>query len=698
MRRTALAVILAAIVIGMAGGAVLWFRGTGEVKVPSPDELAGFTPEQQASAIESAILESRIPVERLEELVLWGFLNRPGTTGRLIEKHILKQTEMARCLSDVALELIRMEQTERALEVLTLGSHLFPNDPDILGAMGVIAHLAGRDEEAREFLEAAESWHKGTPLVGYHLGLLLSGSDDVGELSRAKPLLMRTVLLRQPGISELAALALLTNERIRLEEGEFHTVAEVLEETGALDPGNPNLKGGILMELIERAIDQAPEKALVFAGILAAREDPDGRERLKAVALAQEQGAPRVAGILLRSLADAKPFAEGSRTERRFRRHLAVQAILEDRFEDGMDAFAELLAGGTPADSVQSSFRLVLERSDMPLHIEKAVLREYMRTSVTDPAFRLSVLGRLMAITPLRREEWVEYALARVLPMAPGLTARWLQDQGRSDQVIHALSPGRPDLPVPEALALIEAHLEEDQPMEAGEVLAESGSGFTEGTRNYYQSRIFSALGDNEKAFGYWRQAHNAALGIKAFPLLQNLGFLALELGQPVNALQCLYTAFSSGVSFDEAQMAELMDLTLRHGTLPQTIRVAEALLHQYPGNPVHRNNLAYFKFLAQQDVEESVSAMRQLVREYPDIIQYRLTLALGLLVIGRNNEAKRLLDSTAFDWEQAGTRGQMIYAAVLARNDQRIVAEGLIQSIDFSQLIPEEESLLKFD
>jgi hypothetical protein len=89
---------------------------------------------------------------------------------------------------------------------------------------------------------------------------------------------------------------------------------------------------------------------------------------------------------------------------------------------------------------------------------------------------------------------------------------------------------------------------------------------------------------------------------------------------------------------------------------------------------------------------------MRTLVEDYPDVTQYRLTLALGLLRIGRTNEAKRLLDSTAIDWASAGTRGKMIYAAVLAASNQRVVADGLIQNIDFSELIPEERALLDTD
>jgi tetratricopeptide (TPR) repeat protein len=203
-------------------------------------------------------------------------------------------------------------------------------------------------------------------------------------------------------------------------------------------------------------------------------------------------------------------------------------------------------------------------------------------------------------------------------------------------------------------------------------------------------------MGQTEEAIERWKAAQNAALSGNSFPIMKNLGFLALELDQPVNALQALYTAFNAGIEFSQNQLGRLLQLTLENGSLNQTIKVAEALRDNYPEEPVHQNNLAYFRFLANISLEDSVETMRQLVEEYPDVNQYRLTLALGLLKLGRNNEAKRLLDSTSIDWNQAGTRGKMIYAAVLAANNQRVVAEGLIANIEFEDLIPEEQALLE--
>jgi hypothetical protein len=123
---------------------------------------------------------------------------------------------------------------------------------------------------------------------------------------------------------------------------------------------------------------------------------------------------------------------------------------------------------------------------------------------------------------------------------------------------------------------------------------------------------------------------------------------------------------------------------------------VASFLSETFPDNEIHKNNLSYFKFLAEEDIEKHVEIMRNLTERNPDITHYQLTLALGLLKSGRQNEAARLIRNTAINWAEADNRAQLIYAIILSANDQRIVAEGLIQNIDMEGLILEEKALLE--
>jgi len=177
---------------------------------------------------------------------------------------------------------------------------------------------------------------------------------------------------------------------------------------------------------------------------------------------------------------------------------------------------------------------------------------------------------------------------------------------------------------------------------------------------------------------------------------MKNLGFLSLELEQPVNALQSLYAAFTAGIPFSPNQANSLIALTLRYGNLKQSISVANYLYDSYPGEPIYLNNLAYFKFLAGEDLDKFVDLLRPLAKNYSDILNYRMTLGLGLLKSGRHNEAMRLMQSPPIDFNKTSTQGQVIYAAILIANNQQFVAEGLISSINQDELIPEESALIE--
>jgi tetratricopeptide (TPR) repeat protein len=212
----------------------------------------------------------------------------------------------------------------------------------------------------------------------------------------------------------------------------------------------------------------------------------------------------------------------------------------------------------------------------------------------------------------------------------------------------------------------------------------------------FLQSQIFAQQDRIDEAIEFWKEAYQGVVGTNRFPLMKNLGLLALQLDQPVNAMQSLYTAFSAGIPFNEIQAGKLIGLTMEYGSLRQAIQVADYLAGRFSDSPVHQNNLAYFRFLAEEQVEESVEVMRGLVEEYSDIPQFRLTLALGLVKSGRSNEANRLLKSTNINWQETSTRGLLIYCVVLAASDQQTLAQGLLQSLDTEVLIPEEKALLE--
>lgn len=694
------ALILAAVAV--AGGllAILLFVnpfGDEEAVALEPAVLESMDADRQESALTRFLIQEAVPEEDRIRIVKWAFLNRPAFIESFIRDNAIQLVDMPGCLSEVALELLREGDRETAVACLLLARDLYPNDPEVLGALGISSFLAGRMEDARQYLEQAESWRHETPWVDFYLGALLVRSEASADRARGKTLLMRAVERRDRDLSELAGLTLLADETIPLLESDYRKIFAILKELGSFHSDNPNLTADVMRILTNRSLRYAPELALEMATLLFEFPEVTDADRLVMAGMAQSLGETETAGRILNELGE-KAFPEGSPGAADFKRLKAVQDLVEGRFDEGMEAFRSLVESASGNPQMHEAFHIVLKDADLPLDTEREFLKLYLELDVERIQLSLAVLSKLVEVTPLKQDQWADYAVRVLLPDYPSMTANWLARNGQSKRIIAALEGKKPDLSEEERIALAEAHIAEDQPAEARSVLEERKEHISAGAREFLLARVCLMEGDREAAMERWKAATNAALSSSAFPLMKNLGFLALELDQPVNALQSLYTAFNAGISFSQAQLGRLLNLTLTQGTLTQTIRVAEALRAAFPEEPVYINNLAYFKFLAKEDLESHVETMRGLAEDYPDITQYRLTLALGLLRIGRTNEAQRLLDSTAIDWEKAGTRGQMIYAAVLAAGNQRVLAEGLIQNIELDDLIPEEQALLETD
>jgi hypothetical protein len=449
----------------------------------------------------------------------------------------------------------------------------------------------------------------------------------------------------------------------------------------------------IMRILMNRTIQFYPEAALRLADDFMRFPQSTDADRLVFVQLAQQLGQLEWADRYLAGLEQAN-FPEQSGEGRSLRRSIAVQKILTGSHEEGLEIFESLVKDDPEDAALPGIFQIVLN-ADPPMSVEEELLTLLLEVRNANVQLLLGALDRLMEIDPLREDRWRTYAAEKLLMEAPSLVGAWLIRNGGSGQLIGKLS-GRKDLPGEACRMLAEAYLKEENPRGALETVERFHGAIGAANSAYLSARAHLLAGQEDMAYEKWREAYNLALGSDAFPMMKNLGLLAIQLDQPVTALRCLYAALNAGIRFDEAQAGTLLELTLRYGNLPQSIKVGEYLNETFPDDPVHKNNLAYFKFLAEQDLNEQVQWMRELSGEYPEVSNYQLTLALGLLKIGRQNEAYRLIQNTNIDWGEAGNRAQLIYAVILGANNQRVVAEGLLQNIDMEALIPEEKALLE--
>lgn len=691
--------LIISIALLLVGGivALLLWRGT---EPPVPEEvdisaLDNLEPERQEAIVRAKLLDKAYPFQEKVDLLKWAYVNSSDFASTLVETNTLQIQDYPELLSRVAYELLNSGQPKLGIDILGGARKTHPNDPYVLGVTGYAAFLVGRKDEAKDFLNQAESWQQKIPLVDFYLGGLLTQSDDAADRSRGKSLLLRVVRTDDPELGELAGFSIISNSEVPVIAGEFKEVFEYLSARGAFRPANSNLNSPILRALLNRAIQLYPEAAMTFGELLLEYPGHSEADSLVLAQIAQGFGEVERAGELIKDLRKAHAPDEDSPEAKLINRLEAIQLLLTGQLDQSLEAFAEVVKAN-PGDPDLPKVMQNMRNTEMPISIEKRYLALMLELEKTGVPVSLSVLQRLLAIDPIREDDWKAFAAEQLLQQDPGLVSAWLLANDGAASVIEHLRPDLENADEPSATSLVEAYLIEDLPNEAKEVLLQSADRINPATYAYLGSRIFHALGNNEMAYEKWEESHNAAMASDAYPIVKNLGLLALQLGQPVTALQSLYSALNAGIPFSEQQSQTLLELTLRFGTLRQSIKVAQFLNDTFTSNPVHRNNLAYFKFLAEEEVDSHVSIMRELADQYPEITHYRLTLALGLLKVGRKNEAARVIQSTSIDWAEADSRAQLIYAVILSANDQRVVAEGLVRNIDMDGLILEEKALLE--
>ena len=693
MRRPTLSAlrILVYLVIAVIPGC-----GGGGKEEGSPGKVGSMEESRLKQNLESYFGSGTLPVGEEKQFIVWAFEKDAALTEAYIRNNMDKIANLPWYLSDGAWDLVRARKVETGIRMLGLARELYPNNPDVLGITGIIAYLNGDVETARSLLEEAESWRRNRPIVDFYLGGLLIMSDSMADITRGKAILMKLVAGDDKQLLELAGLALLGNSKVPMLREDFATLYNTLDENNVFRMGNSNLPAEALRIAINRMAPQMPDAAMRLAGLLMEYPNRNVEDLIGMIRLAQTMGDTAKARKYLDELTKSEQFMSDLEDPKRLDRIQAVQSFLEENHEVAIE---QLRASITDPDmtsiAIQQTFQTIMS-TDLPLDVESQVLSLYLELPVSRVATSLSVLSRLIQIQPLRKEQWIGFAIRELLAQDPALVGSWLVQEDAAELVIKEIGGNLATLTSDQALVLVNAYLSREQPGLARDALDAAADRIDPAIAAYFRARILFQEGDKQAASGHWDEAYQGILGSDRFPLMKSLGILAIQLDKPADATRALYTALTAGIPFTQPEAGKLLELSLENASLRQTLQVANYLVQRYPGEDLHKNNQAYFKFIAEEDVKDNVEIMRKLINEYPDIPEYKLTLALGLVKTGSATEANRLLQGMDIDWQKTTTRGQLIYALVLAASGQTTLAEALRQNIDLSVLIAEEKALLE--
>jgi len=272
-----------------------------------------------------------------------------------------------------------------------------------------------------------------------------------------------------------------------------------------------------------------------------------------------------------------------------------------------------------------------------------------------------------------------------------GVAARWLYNQGHPDLVLDLAAP--PDTLANQQLFLarMDALAFLKKWTELGKELSDKAP-LPQSLSFLYRARAAQELGDPTRSAAEWDRARAAASTEEG--MLSYLGQYALKMGRYDEAKKTF------------AQMAHIPDQALegytallqveaRDGTNAEIMETLKQMMADLPERPEPKNDWAYLNLLLNTNVDEASNKARSLVQAHPEMLSYRTTLALAYLRKNDVADAARVYEGLKVDWSTASSSAKLIYAAMLVANGKKDQAVAFVQTLNRSQLRPEELTLL---
>lgn len=313
--------------------------------------------------------------------------------------------------------------------------------------------------------------------------------------------------------------------------------------------------------------------------------------------------------------------------------------------------------------------------------------------TVDDKLFALAIAATLPESDPASNLEAAKRLFSPMTLQAKVTLGRWLNRQSRHEQTVEMITPE-------EALRrqdLFLVYLDALASLEEWDVVLQELSHPNVPLDAYlislFETRTFRETGRMRQANISWDRAILDA-GTQA----ANLWYLyryARRIGWMDQARQVL-NRLDELPSSRRASLVERVQLESLERNTPQTLHYLRELAAVYPDDTDIQSDLLYLELLTDKVPEDAVERARSLVEFKPDLLAYRMTLALALLKTEQPGDAFYSLSSLDVDWNQVRGNWQAVLAAILYANEFTIQADLLKQQIPLESILPEERALLE--
>lgn len=320
-------------------------------------------------------------------------------------------------------------------------------------------------------------------------------------------------------------------------------------------------------------------------------------------------------------------------------------------------------------------------------------LTDHPLATIEDKLFALTLLASLPDSDPTANLEAAKRLFSPITLQAKVTLGRWLNRQGRQTQTVELISPEealrRQDLYLVylDALASLKKWNEVQDALDRPNVPLDSY------LIALFETRVFIETGKPKQAHLSWGRAI-----LEAGYQPSNLWYLyhyARRIGWTDFAREVL-ERLEEFPSSRRASYVERVQLESLERNTPATLNYLNKLTSIYPDDTDIQSDLLYLQLLTSNAPSDSVERANTLVETKPELLAYRMTLALALLANNQPEEALNSLNALNIDWSRVRGNWQAILAAILYANNQKDLADRLTQQIPLQAILPEEAALLE--
>jgi len=493
-------------------------------------------------------------------------------------------------------------------------------------------------------------------------------------------------------ISLRAALTLSLQRDLPMFAEDWRRVVDHFQQHPFLDPVLRRLDLPELRRLSERFVGLRPSLAFRFTSELVSRPDAEHRDRLGHFDLALTLGKDdRLADTVEAFQARANPDPSTLLA-------LARYTFSKGRQEDGMEYLRR----------VQKDFpdhrgflRVLLELSGE----SGKSLETGARLQVADWLFEhpeAKVRHRLRALEikieedPSGRGQVLEGAMAAFSRSAPIQLGQWLNRMGEAERVLAFLG-SEEALGDPTAFFIrLEALLRSGRLNEARDFLDEEASTLSSYQRELARLQLAISLDNEESAGEHLANAIELADGEEDLRSY----FVLAEFARRIEAVELVKAAYERAylrqAVFPVQAAMNYLNLLLREDALEEAEEFAAYNRNRVPGNPIFINNDCYLQILRESSLEDCIEEMERIVTAYPDVPNYRGTLALAQLLAGYPASALDTLREGDYSFDSGNNHAQLIFAMVHAANGEATLARTVAERLNREQLNRRELALLE--